>query len=630
MMKRILFSILVAILAINSILAQATLGINYQAVARDPSGQILANKKLTLKFSFATTDKTKPSFYSEVHEITTDELGLISLVVGEGQDKAGAIADIPWATEQIWLDVAMDATGGRDFTVLGSTEFQTVPYAFHAATVSQIVDESSAIDLPIEKNQSIYWTTGGNTNTRPETHFVGTRDAQNIAFKTFAKTRLVLTSGGQLQIYSGVGTGNAQDGDDEDIENYALTIEGSHQGIWIKVNGQRSMDNNFMTFEDDDDVWGEIEGQTLDELKASSEYQNQIALFTLQAVSLAAGGIAMAIEVAGLYAAVTSSAASLFFIWQTPGWAVAAGAATANLAILLADAISFGIEVDNWIENTVEAVGVSYSSGAGDYAEWLKRDKAIRDLYFGEIVGIHGGLVSLNTQDAQHVMVVSKQPIVLGNAPQAAFKHLYEKIAFMGQVPVKVVGKVDVGDYIIPSGNNDGLGIAVNPKDMKIADFSRIVGVAWEAAKDAPLNYVNVGVGLKSNKLAPKVDELSKKVDNIIAYLEGREALVSNNATASTANVGANAEDLQTSLNKQFSDEQFDQMIDLNAPVFKQAFAEAKARMIAQGYDFSARPELSTFLDDPIATMKKLRRDPNLLTQWAMVDKKIQSELKKR
>ncbi|WP_353480517.1 hypothetical protein [Haliscomenobacter sp.] len=623
-MKRILFLLSLLVLVFHSLAAQTSLGMTYQAVARDETGQILSNKTLSLKFSFSTKEKENQSYYSEVHQVTTDELGLINLVIGEGKNNIGELADIPWATYQVWLDVEMDATGGNKFALLGSTELQTVPYAFYAATASQLVSESTEIELPVEKSQSIYWTTSGNTLTRPETHFVGTKDAQNLVLKTNNTTRVVLTSGGQMQIKSGV------DGKDDDIAAYPLTIEGSQQGIYITIKGLRSTANDFMTFADDENTWGQIEGRTLDELKDSWEYKSQIATFTLNAISLAAGAIAAGIETAGLFTAAGLSAATIIFIWQVPGWALAAAGATVITITTAAEAISLGIEIDNWITNTVNGVGVTYNSGAGDYAEWLRRSNKVRDLQYGEIVGVTGGVVSLNTNDAQHIMVVSKQPIVLGNAPQPNAKHLFEKIAFMGQVPVKVAGKVEIGDYILPSGNFDGLGIAVNPKDMKISDFSKIVGVSWEIVNDeSMLHYVNVAVGLKNNALAPKVDEISNKVDNIIAYLEGRGALRPEGITNNLTTNGSNLAPGSTTATKQFTDAEFDKMVDLNEPLFKQIYAKAKTQLIAQGYDLSAHPELNEFLDNPVPMMKKLRRDPDLLTQWSMVDKKIQKELKK-
>ena len=610
MKKLLLFLIAVSLIGGLTLSAQSTSaqGMNYQAVARDASGQVIANLPVALKIALVSKNKDQTEYYSETHQVTTDKNGSFKLIIGEGQNASGKLSDVPWSKDQVWLNVAMDAQNGKNYTLVSSAKLLSVPYAFHAATASQLVQDANAIELPQEKNQSIYWTTGGNTNTRPATHFLGTRDNQDLIMKTNNTTRVILTKEGQMQIKSGVGTGNASMGSDEFKANYPLTIEGSHQGIWIKVNGQRSMKNNFVTFEDNDDVWGEIEGQTLDELKASSEYQNQIALFTLNAVSLAAGAVAFIIEAGGLAA--------------TGFGAGAAVGAAANAAALIAESIALAIEIDNWIENTVNSVGVSYSSGAGDYAEWLEREKGIRDMHYGEIVGVRGGKISLNTAEVDHYMVVSTRPIVLGKTPAKGEEHRFEKVAFMGQVPVKVAGPVAIGDYIIPSGNNDGLGVAISPTNMKIGDYAKIVGVSWQAAKDAPLNYVNVAVGINSNDLSSKVDELNQKVEQIMAYLEGKAPLTPDGQVlAQVPTIKP-----QTTFNKQFTDAEFDQMLDNNATLFKDAFAQAKIKLTNQGYDLSAKPQLSEFFDNPLETMKMVRRDPNYLTQWALIDQKIKSK----
>ena len=97
-------------------------------------------------------------------------------------------------------------------------------------------------------------------------------------------------------------------------------------------------------------------------------------------------------------------------------------------------------------------------------------------------------------------MVVSVSPIVLGAEPQEEDKKKFEKIAFMGQVPVKIIGDVKSGDYILPSGNNDGLGIAVSPEELKIDDLPKIVGRSWSTIQGKKLSLINIVVGVKTNE----------------------------------------------------------------------------------------------------------------------------------
>ncbi|MDZ7765193.1 MAG: hypothetical protein U5K00_12320 [Melioribacteraceae bacterium] len=80
--------------------------------------------------------------------------------------------------------------------------------------------------------------------------------------------------------------------------------------------------------------------------------------------------------------------------------------------------------------------------------------------------------------------------------PPADEEYKYEKVAFRGQVPVKVLGKVIAGDYIIPSGLEDGIGIAVSPEFMTGEEFAKTIGRAWESSNNQDVKFVNVGVGL--------------------------------------------------------------------------------------------------------------------------------------
>ena len=66
----------------------------------------------------------------------------------------------------------------------------------------------------------------------------------------------------------------------------------------------------------------------------------------------------------------------------------------------------------------------------------------------------------------------------LGICHQKNEEHKYEKVAFMGQVPVFVVGKVNAGDFIIASGRNDGLGIAISPDQISLKQLNKVVGIA--------------------------------------------------------------------------------------------------------------------------------------------------------
>jgi hypothetical protein len=157
---------------------------------------------------------------------------------------------------------------------------------------------------------------------------------------------------------------------------------------------------------------------------------------------------------------------------------------------------------------------VSYQSGAGDYAEWLIKENYSESFIAGEIVGIKNGKVSKDPWGAEKVMIVSTNPIVLGNMPQPAEEANSVKIAFMGQVPARVIGPVSPGDYIIPSELGNGFGRAVNPNDMQTRDYKKVAGVAWNLLSEITpgASLVNVAVGINTNDLSEVVYNLENEL----------------------------------------------------------------------------------------------------------------------
>lgn len=173
-----------------------------------------------------------------------------------------------------------------------------------------------------------------------------------------------------------------------------------------------------------------------------------------------------------------------------------------------------------FLVNYVKAVpkgGVTYESGAGDYAEWLERIDPDEKLGPGDVVGVFGGKIAKKTKGADHVMVISFKPIVLGNMPDPDHKEHYSKVAFMGQSPVWVLGRVREGDFIIPSGQQDGTAKAIDPERISIEDFDKVIGVAWGSGNDEyPVNLVNVALGLRPVEVAKVVRRQQHEVAKLV------------------------------------------------------------------------------------------------------------------
>ena len=168
-------------------------------------------------------------------------------------------------------------------------------------------------------------------------------------------------------------------------------------------------------------------------------------------------------------------------------------------------------------------LGVSYVSGHGDYAEWLERENHSEYLTAGDIVAVKGAKITKDLKDLEQVMVVSHKPIVLGNIPEEGKTHLGNNVAFMGQVPVKVIGPVSSGDYIVAHGEISGYGKAINPKEMISEKFRFAVGRSWDTNLNDGPKLVNTVVGVHNGdwvNIIKKFELQQKKFENKLNEFE--------------------------------------------------------------------------------------------------------------
>lgn len=136
-MQNILTSVVFLLLATwaSSSIAQVPQGINYQAVVRNSSGEIMTSSTVIFSFSIASTSNNTP-LYSETQETITNEFGLVNLVIGNGvptfQSFAGLNWDIPY---EITTTLIIDESTIN----MGTTAFQSVPYALNAGSASSLL-----------------------------------------------------------------------------------------------------------------------------------------------------------------------------------------------------------------------------------------------------------------------------------------------------------------------------------------------------------------------------------------------------------------------------------------------------------------------------------------------------------
>lgn len=123
-------------------LSQTPQKFNYQAIPRDLSGNAIVNTQIALQMSILEGGPTGTLVYAERHFLNTGPLGIVNLQIGGGQVVSGAFSAVEWATGNKWLKVEMDPTGGFNFQLLSTLEFQSVPYALFAESVGKVTDIS--------------------------------------------------------------------------------------------------------------------------------------------------------------------------------------------------------------------------------------------------------------------------------------------------------------------------------------------------------------------------------------------------------------------------------------------------------------------------------------------------------
>jgi hypothetical protein len=102
---------------------------SFQAVARDASGNVLTNKTISLRMSILNN---AAAVYTETFTVNTNAYGMFTVTLGNGSVVTGSFSSVNWeegSTSPKSLKVELDPAGGSAYTDMGSTTFNSVPYA---------------------------------------------------------------------------------------------------------------------------------------------------------------------------------------------------------------------------------------------------------------------------------------------------------------------------------------------------------------------------------------------------------------------------------------------------------------------------------------------------------------------
>ncbi|MBN2699167.1 MAG: hypothetical protein JXR52_10105 [Bacteroidales bacterium] len=139
MKKHILSAVLLALSF--AAFSQAPDSISYQAVIRNADGSLKIEETVAIQIIIRQTTEEGTSVYLENHNTRTNEMGLVSLIIGGGTSFSDFSA-IDWSAGPYFLEVTVNGVE------IGTSQLLSVPYALHsrtAETATSVLTETDPV-----------------------------------------------------------------------------------------------------------------------------------------------------------------------------------------------------------------------------------------------------------------------------------------------------------------------------------------------------------------------------------------------------------------------------------------------------------------------------------------------------
>ena len=133
-----LFTIIAAVLLTASLFAQSPEKMSYQAVVRNSSQELVVNQSIGMQISILQNSENGSAAYVERHFPATNANGLVTLEIGTGTIVSGNFTTIDWANGPYFIKIETDLNGGANYSISGTSQLLSVPYALHAKTAETV------------------------------------------------------------------------------------------------------------------------------------------------------------------------------------------------------------------------------------------------------------------------------------------------------------------------------------------------------------------------------------------------------------------------------------------------------------------------------------------------------------
>lgn len=137
--------------------------------------------------------------------------------------------------------------------------------------------------------------------------------------------------------------------------------------------------------------------------------------------------------------------------------------------------------------------GVVLSGPGTEVALWLPKLDPAEAMMPGDLIGFVNGQATRDTSGADRVLIVAGSVMLAGADPGQEARDGFVLATVLGLAQVRVAGPLRAGDFIVPSGRNDGLGVAVAPEALE--PFARTAGRVWTSDLAVGARLATVAIG---------------------------------------------------------------------------------------------------------------------------------------
>lgn len=132
--------------AAMNLFAQSPQRFSYQAVVRGSNNALVTSSPVGMRVSIIRGTPSGFEVYKEIYNPNpqTNANGLVSLEIGSGVPLIGNFATIDWSIGPYFIKVETDPAGGADYTIVGTSQLLSVPYALYATSAGRV----AMVDLP--------------------------------------------------------------------------------------------------------------------------------------------------------------------------------------------------------------------------------------------------------------------------------------------------------------------------------------------------------------------------------------------------------------------------------------------------------------------------------------------------